>query len=52
MEFPAGGQLGAELEIIVDLAIIGDGGRTRRYHWLLRGIAQIDDRQAPVGEPD
>src|SRR5580704_10012130 len=52
MEFPAGGQLGAELEIIVDLAIIGDGSRARRHHRLLRGIAQVDDRQATMREPD
>ena len=52
MEFPIGGQLGAELEIIVDLAIIRDGSRAGRHHRLLRRITQIDDRQATVGEPD
>ena len=52
MEFPAWGQLGAELEVIVDLAIIGDDGRARRHHRLLRRIAQIDDRQATMREPD
>ena len=52
MEFPIGGQLGAKLEIIVDLAIIRDGSRAGRHHRLLRRITQIDDRQATVGEPD
>ena len=43
----------AERAVIVDLAVIGDvkaavGG----CHRLGGGIGEIDDRQAPVGEPD
>ena len=46
------GQLVAQLEVIVDFAVVGDRRRARRQHRLLRGLAQIDDRQAAVGEPD
>ena len=50
-EPPAGRELGPQLPVIVDFAVIGDRGRPRRGHRLARRLAQIDDRQAAVGEP-
>ena len=45
-------QLGAQLGEIVDLAIVGDGQRAVLARHRLRRARNVDDRQAPMPEPD
>jgi hypothetical protein len=50
---PAGCQLGAQLPVVEDLPIEGeDDAPVRVPHGLTPGIAQVDDGQAAMGQPD
>ena len=40
----------AQLKVIVDLAVVGDHGRSGRRHRLVRRRAQIDDREPAMAE--
>jgi hypothetical protein len=43
-------QLRPQLAVVVDLAVEGDG-QLAQVHRLGAGLAQVDDRQAAVGQP-
>ncbi len=47
-EIPAMPEQLAQFDVVVDLAIIGDRRWPRCEHRLLRGIAQVDDREAAM----
>lgn len=40
-----------ELDVVVDLAIVRDGGVCGGFHWLRGRRSEVDDAEATMGEP-
>src|SRR3546814_17061102 len=49
-EGPAGGKLLAQLDMVIDLDVKGDGRAVGPFHGLAGSFDAIDDRQAEMGK--